>query len=139
MSTSRLISIRSSGEVDFKAGFAGTWYTTKATKRDDTNYADAYQYRQGRPLDALWGYQSLGFFKDEDDIKNSPSQTALSGNIKPGDLKYKDQNGDGVIDSKDQVYLGKGGWYGLPTTLGLNLGRVQALHTLRLSNRRLRG
>ena len=118
------------GEVDFKAGFAGTWYTTKATKRDDTNYADAYQYRQGRPLDALWGYQCLGFFKDEDDIKNSPSQTALSGNIKPGDLKYKDQNGDGVIDSKDQVYLGKGGWYGLPTTLGLNLSAEYKHFTL---------
>ena len=36
-------------------------------------------------------------------------------------MKYKDQNGDNVIDSKDQVYLGKAGWYGSPTTLGLNL------------------
>ncbi len=26
-----------------------------------------------------------------------------------------------VIDSKDQVYLGKGGWYGTPTTLGVNV------------------
>ena len=36
-------------------------------------------------------------------------------------MKYVDQNNDGVIDSKDQVELGKGGWYGHPLTLGINL------------------
>lgn len=102
------------------AGLNLTYYTTKATKRDDTNYADAYQYRQGKPLDAIWGYQCLGFFKDEDDIANSPKQV-IGGEIKPGDLKYVDQNNDGKIDSKDMVNLGKGGWYGAPTTLGLNV------------------
>ena len=39
----------------------------------------------------------------------------------PGDIKYKDQNGDGIIDEKDEVYLGRGGWYGLPFTMGVNL------------------
>lgn len=107
---------------DFMLGVGAnlTHYTTTATKRDDTSYADAYQYRQGQPLDALWGYECLGFFKDQDDIDNSPTQI-IGGTIRPGDLKYKDQNGDGTIDSKDQVYLGKGGWYGSPTTLGFNV------------------
>lgn len=109
------------GEVDFSAGLNATYYTTKATRRDDTAYPDAYQHRQGRPVDALWGYEALGFFQDADDIANSPSQTRLSGNIAPGDIKYKDQNGDDVIDSKDQIYLGRGGWYGNPLTLGINL------------------
>ena len=109
------------GEVDFQAGLNGTYYTTKATKRDDINYVDEYQHREGKALDAIWGYECLGFFKDQADIDASPLQTKLSGNIKPGDLKYKDQNNDGLIDEKDQIDLGKGGWYGNPFTLGLNL------------------
>ena len=109
------------GEFDFSAGLTGTYYTTKATKRDDTNYVDEYQHREGKPIDAIWGYECLGFFRDQADIDASPDQTKLAGNIAPGDLKYKDQNGDGIIDTKDQINLGKGGWYGNPLTLGLNL------------------
>ena len=108
------------GDFGFQAGANMTYYTTNASKRDDTNYADSYQYRQGKPLDAIWGYECLGFFKDQADIDNSPKQS-LGGTVKPGDLKYKDQNNDGVIDTKDQVNLGKGGWYGAPMTVGVNL------------------
>ena len=108
------------GNFGLKIGANLTHYTTKATKRDDSNYADTYQYRQGKPLDTIWGYECLGFFRDEADIATSPEQK-LGGTVRPGDLKYKDQNGDGIIDSKDQVDLGKGGWYGSPTTLGVNL------------------
>ena len=108
------------GDFGFQGGVSMTYYTTNASKRDDTSYADAYQYRQGRPLDTIWGYECIGFFADQADIDSSPEQI-LGGTIRPGDLKYKDQNGDGVIDSKDQVSLGKGGWYGSPLTLGVNL------------------
>ena len=87
----------------------------------DVGKADAYQYRQGKPLDAIWGYECLGFFQDEADIKSSPNQSYFGQTIAPGDLKYKDQNNDGVIDNKDQVNLGKGGWYGAPSTLGINV------------------
>ena len=41
--------------------------------------------------------------------------------MSPGDIKYKDQNGDGIIDTRDEVYLGRGGWFGAPLTLGVNL------------------
>ena len=108
------------GELGIGVGANLTYYTTKATKRDDSQYADAYQYRQGQPLDAIWGYECEGFFKDQADIDASPKQI-IGGTIRPGDLKYKDQNGDNVIDGKDQVCLGKGGWYGTPTTLGVNV------------------
>lgn len=109
------------GDFGLQVGANYTYYTTKATKRDDTNYADAYQYRQGKPLDAIWGYECLGFFQDEADIKSSANQSYFGQTIAPGDLKYKDQNNDGVIDNKDQVNLGKGGWYGAPSTLGINV------------------
>ena len=109
------------GDFGFKVGANLTYYTTNAAKRDDTNYADSYQYRQGKPLDAVWGYECLGFFQDEADVAASPVQKFGGTTVRPGDLKYKDQNNDGVIDSKDQINLGKGGWYGSPTTLGVNL------------------
>ena len=45
----------------------------------------------------------------------------VGGTIQPGDLKYEDVNGDGSIDSKDQVEFGKSGTYGSPWTIGVNL------------------
>ena len=103
------------GEVKTSLGFTGLVYGTKAEKRDEV-WADNYQYRQGRPLNAAWGYICEGFFQDEADVKSHARQTL--GTTQPGNLKYKDMNDDGVIDSKDQVYLGK---YSAPFFYGLNL------------------
>ena len=83
-------------------------------------YQDKYQYRKGYAVDGIWGLQCIGFFKDDQDIIDSPEQR-LGGTIRPGDLKYVDQNNDGIIDDKDQVYLARGGWYGAPLALGINL------------------
>lgn len=105
------------GSVDLALGFTGTYVDTEASKRAEL-YDDSYQYRQGKPLDALWGLRSNGFFMNALDIANSPTQTF--GQVKPGDIKYVDQNGDGIIDNKDEVYLGKAGWNGAPFTFGIN-------------------
>lgn len=106
------------GEVNWTLGVVAAYYKTTATKRAEI-YEDSYQNRQGKPLDAMWGLQNLGFFKDADDVKNSPAQSF--GKVKAGDIKYKDQNGDGTIDARDEVFLGRGGWFGAPLTLGINL------------------
>lgn len=57
----------------------------------------------GYPYNSIRGYQAIGLFKDEDDIKYSPRQSF--GNVLPGDIKYKDVNGDGVINTLDMVPL----------------------------------
>jgi TonB-linked SusC/RagA family outer membrane protein len=106
------------GQVDLSLGITGNYYNTKASKRAE-DFEDEYQYRQGKPLDGLWGLQNEGFFVDNLDISGHASQST-SGQIKPGDIKYKDQNGDGMINFQDEVYLGKGGWSGAPFTGGLN-------------------
>ncbi|MCF3107714.1 SusC/RagA family TonB-linked outer membrane protein [Niabella sp. CC-SYL272] len=100
-------------------GINGTYYTTKAVKRTEIAN-EPYQYRQGKVLDGIWGYETLGFFQDAGDISRSPVQS-LGAQVKPGDLKYRDQNGDGVINTNDQVLLGRGGWYGAPLTIGTHL------------------
>lgn len=107
------------GEVDLSLGVSGTYYDTKITKRDEI-YDNAYRYRQGKPIDGIWGLQSDGLFRNEEEIAASPEQK-LGSTVRPGDIKYVDQNGDNVIDDKDEIYLGKGGWYGSPFTLGINL------------------
>lgn len=58
----------------------------------------------GKEIGEIWGLETLGFFKDQADIDNHADQwdvTAYPGDrpIEPGDLKYKDQNGDGKINS----------------------------------------
>ena len=60
----------------------------------------------GTGVDEAWGLESIGFFKDQEDIENSPRQEFS--NVSPGDVKYKDQNGDNVINENDMVALGKG-------------------------------
>ena len=61
-------------------------------------------YSTGKPVGQIFGYQAIGYFIDQADIDNSPSQQF--GEVSPGDIKYKDQNGDGVINEFDQVALG---------------------------------
>ena len=67
-------------------------------------------------MDASFAYVCEGFFKDQADIDSHARQTF--GDVKPGDLKYKDINGDKQIDSKDQIDLGN---TGNPFYFGLNL------------------
>lgn len=106
------------GELDVTLGFNGMVFTSEALKRDEVANED-YLLRQGRSLDVNYGYVCEGFFQDEAEIENHARQTF--GTIRPGDLKYKDINGDGIINTDDQVELGKAGWSAAPFTYGLNL------------------
>jgi TonB-linked SusC/RagA family outer membrane protein len=60
--------------------------------------------RVGEPITQYYGYQTNGFFQNQQDINSSPK---IAGNtVQPGDLKFFDQNGDGLIDEKDKIVLG---------------------------------
>ena len=63
-------------------------------------------WRVGLPINAYYGYQSQGIFQSQAQIASHASQENLGGPTAPGDLIYKDQNGDSVINSSDKVYLG---------------------------------
>lgn len=58
----------------------------------------------GNPLKQTYGMQVIGYFKDQTDIENSPKQAF--GEVNPGDIKYKDVNGDNIIDANDKVAIG---------------------------------
>lgn len=65
----------------------------------------AYLNRTGQSILQPFGLQAIGFFRDEAEIAASPRQTFAP--VKPGDIKYKDQNGDNIIDIYDEVPIGK--------------------------------
>lgn len=106
---------KSIGKVTLTLGAAMTYVTTRALKRDEL-YTDAYRNRAGKPIDALFGLQSEGLFADQGDIDAHAAQRF--GAVRPGDIKYKDQNKDGVIDERDEVRIGR---LGSPLTGGLNV------------------
>ncbi|MGC8824559.1 MAG: SusC/RagA family TonB-linked outer membrane protein [Bacteroidales bacterium] len=99
----------------FSVGFNSTYVTSKVIKRDEL-YAYNYLNRTGKPVDAIFGLQNAGFFSSTEDIKNSPYQ--LFGEVRPGDIKYVDQNGDNIIDQNDEVMIGR--WIS-PYVFGLNV------------------
>ncbi|HHV85280.1 MAG TPA: TonB-dependent receptor [Petrimonas sp.] len=55
-------------------------------------------YYVGQQLGEIWGYETQGIFQTEDEIKNAAVQSNLGANWKPGDIRYKDLNGDGKIN-----------------------------------------
>ncbi|WP_460432860.1 SusC/RagA family TonB-linked outer membrane protein [Arachidicoccus ginsenosidivorans] len=72
--------------------------------RDEEQSVYPYQMQKGYRVNQTRGLIALGLFKDYDDIRNSPTQTF--GAYQPGDIKYKDVNGDGVINNDDVVAVG---------------------------------
>lgn len=104
------------GDLYIKVGFNGMIYGSKAVRRDEVAEYD-YQLAEGQPLNTARGYICEGFWQSQEEIDNAEA-TSTFGTVRPGDLKYKDINGDGTIDSNDQVVLGK---YTSPFTFGVNL------------------
>lgn len=64
---------------------------------------DAIQ-REGMPLMNYYGLETKGMFQSYEEIESSATLPGIA--VQPGDVKYVDQNGDGVIDNNDRVVLG---------------------------------
>ena len=72
----------------------------------------------GKPLGYFYGYKTDGIFQNQAEVAAHPSQIALGANAAPGDIRYVDVNGDGVIDTKDRTNIGDP----IPNaTMGFNL------------------
>lgn len=81
-----------------------TYSKNKILERDEENTIYGYKLSEGHRINQAVGLVSLGLFKDYDEIRNSPRQTF--GEVMPGDIKYKDINGDGVINDDDRAAIG---------------------------------
>ena len=83
-----------------------TYSKNEIVDRDEENNYYWYKMQKGHRVNQARGLISLGLFKDYDDIRNSPVQDFDGYKVMPGDIKYKDVNGDGKIDGNDQVAIG---------------------------------
>ncbi|MGN7787530.1 SusC/RagA family TonB-linked outer membrane protein [Niabella sp. 22666] len=81
-----------------------TYSKNEIMERDEQQSVYPYQLQKGYRVNQTRGLIALGLFKDYDDIRNSPTQTY--GSYQPGDIKYKDVNGDGVINDDDIAAIG---------------------------------
>ena len=81
-----------------------TYYHNELLELDEKNYPDEYLKRKGYAWDQQWGLIAERLFVDEHEILNSPKQDF--GEYQAGDIKYKDVNGDGVVNVNDRVPMG---------------------------------
>jgi TonB-linked SusC/RagA family outer membrane protein len=61
----------------------------------------------GQPIGYFYGLQTDGIFQTQAEVDAHPSQTGLGASTSPGDIRYKDVNGDGVVDFDDRTNIGK--------------------------------
>ena len=103
---------------DFEYGIQAFGQTNSSKNlKVSENVEYDYMRTEGKLTDALWGYECLGYYNSQEEIDNAEAKSSF-GTVKPGDLKYKDQNGDGIIDSKDRVVIGR---WSAKFTGGMNL------------------
>ncbi|MCL3779181.1 SusC/RagA family TonB-linked outer membrane protein [Prolixibacteraceae bacterium JC049] len=91
-----------------------TYASNKIEKYEEPDYSsEPWKSRVGESINQTWGLIAERLFIDEEDIRNSPKQF---GDYMAGDIKYKDINNDGVINSLDEVPIGN------PTVPKINYG-----------------
>ncbi|ADQ17941.1 TonB-dependent receptor [Leadbetterella byssophila DSM 17132] len=95
-------------------------YNLKATLADYITTIDRYNnqtgalsdYYKGMRIGEIWGYVTQGLFQSQEEIDNAPSQILIkssnSGKYYPGDIRFTDLNGDGVIDYGDNTIYNSG-------------------------------
>ena len=115
------------GKVHATLGVVGSYVKTKYKKYDEIVEWDNLRV-EGHAIDAIRGYNCLGFYTYDDFDKNEETgkltlksdlpTPKIGGTILPGDLKYEDVNGDRVLDTNDLVDLGT---WSSPLHLGFNL------------------
>lgn len=106
------------GQVDFTVRGNLTYTKNEIIEYDEQMNSFTYQMTEGFRYNQARGLIALGLFKDYDDIRTSPTQQF--GSYMPGDIKYKDVNGDGVVNDLDVVPIGSTSTPNLIYGLGLS-------------------
>lgn len=95
------------GDVDYGINVNGATLKNKVTKLGDNNSdiisGDYHRTSVGHPIGSYYGYVQDGIFQTQEEIDNYYPMTWTA---KPGDIRYKDLNGDKKITDADRTYLG---------------------------------
>ncbi|SFF59564.1 SusC/RagA family TonB-linked outer membrane protein [Sunxiuqinia elliptica] len=90
------------GALNYAVSAYGTYNKNEVVTYPNPSTGDLLR-REGDPWEAFYGYECIGKFQTDEEASTLPHRTGLE---QAGDLRYKDQNNDGVIDSKDKVVIG---------------------------------
>lgn len=95
------------GDVDYGINVNGATLKNKVTKLGDNNSdiisGDYHRTSVGHPIGSYYGYVQDGIFQTQEEVDNYYPMTWTA---KPGDIRYKDLNGDEKITDADRTYLG---------------------------------
>ncbi|TDU43045.1 TonB-linked SusC/RagA family outer membrane protein [Gelidibacter sediminis] len=91
------------GEVKYNVGvILSDAMTTVTNYRNPNNLLNTY--REGQKLGEIWGFETIGLYQNQDQIDNGADQSTMYGGVWfPGDVQYRDLNGDGHIDWGDST------------------------------------
>lgn len=105
--------------MEFRGNF--TYTENKYLDKDEPLYDYPWEMQTGTPLNGTWGYIAEGLFQSQEEI-DAHAEQAFGSTPKPGDIKYRDLNGDNKINKQDRSMISKYG--GIPRIqygLGLNI------------------
>lgn len=105
-------------KIGFSIAILGSWTENNLVFNNEVYRPYDYLKRTGKPTSGVFGLNAQGFYTAEEaaiinkEISVAPANKSLPqplfGAVKAGDMKYKDLNGDHLIDVYDQTYLGSG-------------------------------
>lgn len=104
-------------ELNYSLGFNITTINNQVTEvKNSTGFIEGGSFgvgqlaptrmEVGQTMGVFYGYQTDGIFQNQAEVNAHPSQEALGATAVPGDIRFKDVNGDGKIDVNDRTYIG---------------------------------
>lgn len=94
------------GDFGYTLGVNGVVTHSNIDQRIEPAYPNEYQYRAGHAVNQYFGLEATGFLSQED-IVNPQTPVYTFQQVKPGDVKYKDQDQNGLINSDDEIAIGR--------------------------------
>lgn len=93
-------------DFTYTLGFAFSHAHNNIVSMDEPAIKTAYRKQEGHSIGQYFGLIAEGYVTKEDIASGKLPVSTYTTNVQPGDLKYKDMNGDGYIDSRDETYIG---------------------------------
>lgn len=92
-------------DFDYTVGFTFSHAKNEITSKDEPALMTEYRKEEGHPIGQYYGLVCDGFITQAD-IDGGQLPTSTFGDVKVGDLKYRDMNNDGFIDERDETFIG---------------------------------
>lgn len=93
-------------DFSYNVGLTFSHAANEIINMDEPAIKTAYRKREGHPINQYFGLVCEGFVTQADIDGGKLPVSTYTGNVKEGDLKYKDMNGDGFIDDRDETFIG---------------------------------